>query len=140
MPAANLKHRLGVVVVAVELELVARQLAEIAQYPVGGELGALAAVFAEGGQSVLVIDCDFRRPRIHKYLADDMSLTTGFSSDRESSNIIAANGELKAVATDLPGVRLVTGMGEAFPDASPIEIVSFPIEGMTCGSCAAMPV
>lgn len=85
----------------------------------------LAAVFAEGGQSVLVIDCDFRRPRIHKYLADGMSLTAGIESDRDASDVIAAHGELKAVASDLPGVRLVTGMGEAFPDASPIEIVAY---------------
>jgi capsular exopolysaccharide synthesis family protein len=85
----------------------------------------LAAVYAEGGQSVLVIDCDFRRPRIHKYLADDMTVATGFATGRDSSKIIAANGELKAVATDLAGVRLVTGMGEAFPDASPIEIVAY---------------
>src|SRR5437763_8347434 len=27
----------------------------------------LAAVFAEAGSSVLVINCDFRRPTIHKY-------------------------------------------------------------------------
>jgi len=85
----------------------------------------LAAVFAEGGQSVLVIDCDFRRPRIHKYLAEGLSLTSGFESDRESTSVIAAKGQLKALASDLPGVRLVTGIGEAFPDASPIEIVTY---------------
>lgn len=85
----------------------------------------LAAVFAEGGQSVLVIDCDFRRPRIHKYLAEDMTMDAVTSTDRDAMPIPAANGRLRAVATDIPGVRLVTGMGEAFPDANPIEIVAF---------------
>lgn len=88
----------------------------------------LAAVFAEGGQSVLVIDCDFRRPRIHKYLADDHALTSAINSNRESSAIVAANGKLKALASDIEGVRLVTGMGEAFPDANPIEIVAYQRE------------
>ena len=85
----------------------------------------LAAVFAEGGQSVLVIDCDFRRPRIHRYLAEGFVLDAEADDHRDSLAIPAANGKLKAMATDIPGVRLVTGMGDAFPDAHPIEIVAY---------------
>jgi capsular exopolysaccharide synthesis family protein len=88
----------------------------------------LAAVFAEGGQSVLVIDCDFRRPRIHRYLAEGFDLDGEHDDDPLSMTITAANGKLKAMPTDIEGVRLVTGMGEAFPGANPIEIVQFQRE------------
>jgi Mrp family chromosome partitioning ATPase len=79
----------------------------------------LAAVLAEGGSSVLVINCDFRRPRIGKYLleADDGD------GPADQMEAIAATGQVKAVATRIPRVRLVTGIGEGDNDANPIEIV-----------------
>lgn len=88
----------------------------------------LAAVFAEGGQSVLVIDCDFRRPRIHRYLAEGFVLDEEAVDQGDSLEITTTNGRLKAMATDIPGVRLVTGMGDAFPGANPIEIVAYQRE------------
>jgi Mrp family chromosome partitioning ATPase len=79
----------------------------------------LAAVLAEGGSSVLVINCDFRRPRIGKYLLE------GETADALADQMgdIAATGQVKAVGTRIPRVRLVTGIGEGDHDANPIEIV-----------------
>ncbi len=76
----------------------------------------LATVFGEGGQSVLVVNCDFRRPRIHKYLTDEQA--TPFE-------VLDAHGEqvVTAQATGIPRVKMVTGIGERDPDANPIEIV-----------------
>ncbi len=79
----------------------------------------LAAVLAEGGLSVLVLNCDFRRPRVQKYLIDEPD----GASESDPMGIIAATGQVKAVATKMPHVRLVTGIGEGDLDANPIEIV-----------------
>lgn len=86
----------------------------------------LAAVFAEGGDSVLVIDCDFRRPRIHKYLTAPDSATEKVlhAADRELGVNDTGRG-LRASETGIPGVRLVHGIGEVFPDLNPIEIVAY---------------
>jgi Mrp family chromosome partitioning ATPase len=51
----------------------------------------LAAVFAEAEYSVLVINCDFRRPRLHRYLG-------GSEEPR------------KVVQSDIPGVRMVNNV------------------------------
>ena len=80
----------------------------------------LAAVLAEGGLSVLVINCDFRRPRIQKYLLEKGSTR----DDTDQLGLIAETGQVRAVATMVPRVRLVTGIGEGDPDANPIEIVA----------------
>ncbi len=73
----------------------------------------LAAVLAEGGLSVLVVDCDFRRPRIHKYLLAD--------ADAEPKSGGAASGEVDFTRID--GVKLVTGVGQG-DDANPLEVVA----------------
>jgi len=80
----------------------------------------LAAVLAEGGLSVLVINCDFRRPRIQKYLLEKGSTR----EDTDQLGLIAETGQVRAVATMVPRVRLVTGIGEGDLDANPIEIVA----------------
>jgi Mrp family chromosome partitioning ATPase len=80
----------------------------------------LAAVLAEGGLSVLVINCDFRRPRIQKYLLEE----GGTPEATDQLGLIAATGQVRAVATMIPRVRLVTGIGEGDLDANPIEIVA----------------
>lgn len=76
----------------------------------------LATVFGEGGQSVLVVNCDFRRPRIHKYLTD---------AETPAVSVLDSAGEqvVTAQATGIPRVKMVTGIGERDPDANPIEIV-----------------
>ena len=79
----------------------------------------LAAVMAEGGLSVLVINCDFRRPRVQKYLIDEPEE----GPSPEALGLIATTGQVKAVATKMPRVRLVTGIGDGDLDANPIEIV-----------------
>lgn len=64
----------------------------------------LATTYAESGRDVLVLDCDFRRPRLHEVfetrsgpgLSDSLIDSTRFSSDRE---VICD--------TTVPGVRLV---------------------------------
>jgi capsular exopolysaccharide synthesis family protein len=80
----------------------------------------LAAVLAEGGLSVLVINCDFRRPRIQMYLLEQ----GGTPDISDQLGLIASTGQVRAVATMIPRVRLVTGIGEGDPDANPIEIVA----------------
>lgn len=77
----------------------------------------LAAVLAEGGLSVLVVNCDFRRPRVHKYL------TPTDPADTEPA-IATGSGPLVLAGTRIPGVRLVTGLGESNPDANPLEVVA----------------
>lgn len=72
----------------------------------------LAAVFAEGGLNVLVINCDFRRPRIHRYLIDDTPLAP------EVDDVLAPR------ETMIPGVHLVTGIGEGSAETNPIEVVA----------------
>ncbi len=75
----------------------------------------IAAVLAEGGLSVLVIDCDFRRPRIHKYLLEDDENPLLNELDG------AVAGELNFTTVD--GVKLVHGIGGE-TEAAPLEIVA----------------
>lgn len=74
----------------------------------------LAAIMAEGGLDVLVVNCDFRRPRIHDYLLDE-----GAPDDDP-----AGLGVLRPRPTCISGVRLVTGIGEGDGQANPIEVVA----------------
>jgi Mrp family chromosome partitioning ATPase len=64
----------------------------------------LAAILAETGRSVLVINCDFRRPRVHLYLG-------------------AEDAGRQVVDTKVPGVKLVTQVLEDPDDANPAEVV-----------------
>ena len=82
----------------------------------------LAAVMAEGGLSVLVINCDFRRPRVHKYLVHEGSEASGTEMPVNSSGTDL--GSVRAMRTEIPKVRLVTGIGENDPNANPLEIVA----------------
>lgn len=72
----------------------------------------LAAVFAEGGLNVLVINCDFRRPRIHRHLLEDTPMAP------ETDDVLAPR------ATKIPGVHLVTGIGEGSSETNPLEVVA----------------
>ena len=83
----------------------------------------LAAVLAEGGLSVLVINCDFRRPRVHKYLVHEGANIEG---DEMAATVAAGalSGQVKAMRTEIPKVRLITGIGENDPNANPLEIVA----------------
>ncbi len=64
----------------------------------------LATVFAEADYSVLVINCDFRRPRLHRYLG---------GSDEAR----------KVVQSDVPGVRMVNNVLSS-PNANPAEVTA----------------
>lgn len=64
----------------------------------------LAAILAETGKSVLVINCDFRRPRVHLYLG-------------------TVDEPRKVVETEVPGVKLVSQVLENPNDANPAEVV-----------------
>ena len=75
----------------------------------------LAAVLAEGGLSVLVVNCDFRRPRVHKYLVP---------TDTTEPATVTQLGPVVLADTHIPGVRLVTGLGETDHDANPLEVVA----------------
>lgn len=72
----------------------------------------LAAVFAEDGYRVLVLNCDFRRPRIHHYLLDADHLT---DADEFPEHLLA---------TRIAGVTLVTGIGGQGAETNPSEVVA----------------
>lgn len=74
----------------------------------------LAAVLAEGGLDVLVLNCDFRRPRVHKYLhpVDGTDPLPG----NPPGPVVLSN-------TQVEGVRLITGVGEDDPDANPLDVI-----------------
>lgn len=65
----------------------------------------LGAVLAELGLSVLVINCDFRRPRIHQYLG-------GRANER------------RVVESEIPGVCVLNHVIEEGDDANPAEVVA----------------
>lgn len=78
----------------------------------------LAAVLAEGGFNVLVINCDFRRPRVHKYLLGQSDLNVdGPSEAPRIGSVVVTN-------TNLERVRLITGLGEGDPNANPLDVVA----------------
>jgi Mrp family chromosome partitioning ATPase/capsular polysaccharide biosynthesis protein len=64
----------------------------------------LAAVFAEAGASVLVVNCDFRRPMIHRY----------FGLDDEPRRVHE---------TEVPGVKVVTNV-LSDPASNPSQVVA----------------
>jgi len=68
-------------------------------------LANLAATMAEGDRRVLAVNCDFRRPRLHRYL--------GGSTDARTVNV-----------TDVAGVHLVTQVTLNDSDASPSDVVA----------------
>lgn len=64
----------------------------------------LATVLAEDGSSILVVNCDFRRPRLHSYLG--------------------GGGEPRKVFdTAVPGVKLVTGVVDEPERVAPAEVI-----------------
>jgi len=78
----------------------------------------LAAVLAEGGFNVLVINCDFRRPRVHKYLLAVQN------KDDPPFTEVARFGSVVVTNTNLDRVRLITGLGEDDPEANPLDVVA----------------
>jgi Mrp family chromosome partitioning ATPase len=68
-------------------------------------LANLAAVMAEGDRTVLAVNCDFRRPRLHRYL--------GGATDPQRLNV-----------TSIPGVQMVTQVTPADADATPSDVVA----------------
>jgi capsular exopolysaccharide synthesis family protein len=62
----------------------------------------LAVTFAQSGSSVVVADCDVRRPSVHQLfdLANDKGLTTMLMGDR--------TGEIPLQQTAVPGLRILT--------------------------------
>ncbi len=64
----------------------------------------LAAVMAEGDRRVLAVNCDFRRPRLHRYL--------GGPTAPQRLNV-----------TDIPGVQMVTQVTPNDAAASPSDVV-----------------
>lgn len=87
----------------------------------------LATVFAEGGLRVLVLNCDFRRPRIHKYLIEhDEPTAAGAPADGAPATNGSAAGldPTRPRPTRIPGVDLITGIGENDPDVNPLEVLA----------------
>lgn len=65
----------------------------------------LATVMAEGDRRVLAINCDFRRPRLHRYL--------GGTANPQRLNV-----------TEVPGVQLVTQVTDNDSDSTPSDVVA----------------
>lgn len=85
----------------------------------------LAALMAEAGMQVLVLNCDYRRPQIHKYLEKGKIPNESTLDDEKlqsATGDLAAGG--RAVQTIAPGVHLVTGIGEHDVDANPAAVVA----------------
>jgi capsular exopolysaccharide synthesis family protein len=78
----------------------------------------LATVLAEGGMSVLVVNCDFRRPRIQKYLDDPVNHV------ERAIDVEGPDGVVRVFSTRIGHVDLVSGFGEGDEHANPLEIVS----------------
>ncbi len=78
----------------------------------------LAAVLAEGGFNVLVINCDFRRPSVHKYL------TASGEANEKGTAEVARFGSVVVTNTIMERVQLVTGLGENDPDANPLQVLA----------------
>jgi Mrp family chromosome partitioning ATPase len=79
----------------------------------------LAALLAEAGMRVLVVNCDYRRPRIHKYFEGKEVPTP---SAQDGDQLDGARGA-RIIDTAVPGVRLVTGIGEHDPEANPAQVI-----------------
>jgi len=73
----------------------------------------LAAVFAESGLDVLVVNCDFRRPRIHRYLLEDHPHDPPPVADVTAPR-----------PTRIERVQLITGVGEGSPDVNPADVIA----------------
>lgn len=75
----------------------------------------LASVLAEGGLRVLVVNCDFRRPLIGRYLLHD-GVDHPDGPDAGERTLVRD--------TEIEGVKLVTGISDGDPDANPLEVVA----------------
>ena len=83
----------------------------------------LAAMLAEAGETVLVLNCDYRRPRLHRYL--EAATPEGATSETTGAKMDTDIGEIRLVSTIVPGVKMVTGIGEGDHQANPAEIAAY---------------
>lgn len=80
----------------------------------------LAAVLAEGGFRVLVVNCDFRRPKIHRYLLAEAAR----NQDQPSATNLDNATRVSVTPTLIDRVKLITGLGEHDPAANPLDVVA----------------
>lgn len=80
----------------------------------------LAASLAEGGLRVLVINCDYRRPRIRHYLAPEGTdvVHQPSAADPTSASRVTVS------STTIERVKLVDGIGEHDPEVNPLDVVA----------------
>lgn len=89
----------------------------------------VATLLAEAGMRVLVVNCDYRRPRIHRYFEGREVPTPNGDPRPEQPDAEDRDDQLDVVRgariidTSVPGVRLVTGIGENDPEANPAQVV-----------------
>jgi Mrp family chromosome partitioning ATPase len=91
----------------------------------------VASLLAEAGMRVLVVNCDYRRPRIHRYFegrevptpGEDRAVPMPESNDERTNEQLDVVRGARIIDTSVPGVRLVTGIGEDDPDANPAQVV-----------------
>ena len=70
--------------------------------------------------SMLVINCDFRRPRVHKYLVSEPAK----HPDQPSASDPTSATRVAVSATAIERVKLITGVGEHDPNANPLDVVA----------------
>jgi len=80
----------------------------------------VAAALAEGGLKVLVINCDYRRPRIRHFLTPDVTDT----AHQPSASDPTSASRVTISATNIERVKLVDGIGEHDPDVNPLDVVA----------------
>lgn len=76
----------------------------------------LAVTLAEAGKRVLLVDCDLRRPRAHKFFALDNDI--GFTS------VLLGECEVKEALKRLPGVPNLMVLPSGPPPPNPAEVLS----------------
>ena len=80
----------------------------------------LAAALAEGGLRVLVINCDYRRPRIRHYLTPENAEAVHQPSAADPTSA----SRVTVSSTNIERVKLVDGIGEHDPEVNPLDVVA----------------
>jgi receptor protein-tyrosine kinase len=80
----------------------------------------LSAAFAEADMSVLVLNCDYRRPRLHYYMEEGGIITPA----QVAESTTFGGSSARAVKTVIPGVHMVTGIGEGDEELNPAQIAA----------------
>jgi len=109
--------RTSLAFVSVERELRVLQVTSVDLAEGKSSLSAnLAVAFARVGRPVIVVDCDLRRPRIHRFF--DVSSEAGLTS------AVGAGGDVGAATVDIPTVPGLSVLPAGPPTPDPSELLA----------------